>query len=52
MGVLKFVDDIRDKGERILTFDREAIELSIVLNWLKFTVFFIYEEEGGSEGGL
>ena len=51
-SVLEFVNDIRDEGEGVLTFDRKAVKLSVILDWLKFTIFFLHEEEGRGEWGL
>ena len=51
-SVLEFINDIRNEGEGILTFDRKAIKLSVVLNWLKFTILFLHKEERRGEWGL
>src|SRR5882762_10850294 len=47
VSVFEFVNDVGDKGKWVLTFDRDTIKLSVILDWSKFTVFLLHKEEGG-----
>ena len=51
-GVFKFVDEIRDQGERICISNSMAIEISVILARSEASILFFDEEERRSLGGF
>ena len=52
LGVLEFVDEVRDQREGVCVSDGVFIEVTIVLAGSESAVLFLDKEEGGCLGGF
>ena len=52
LGILEFVDEIRDQGEGIRVSNSMAVEISVILARSKASILFLDEEERRSLGGF
>src|SRR5882762_9419281 len=51
-GGLEFIDDVGNQRERILIFNRERVQLTVVLDQAQLTILLLDKEERRGEGGL
>ena len=49
---LEFIDEVGDERKGIGILNCVFIKVTIVLAWLKATIFFLYEEERGCLGKI
>ena len=52
LGILEFVDEIRDQGKGIRVSNSMAVEISVILARSKASILFLDEEERRSLGGF
>jgi hypothetical protein len=52
VGALELVNEVRDKRERGSVFDRNIVQIAVVLDGSEFAILFSYEKEGAGHGRL
>ena len=52
LGILKFVDEVRDQGKGVCILNGVAVEILVILTGSEASILFLDEEEGRCLGGL